>query len=336
MFNKRFVASLAAACGLGIAATTFAAGQAMTQQPQGQGAFEFALIGDTPYGSIEKFENLLDAINADNQVRFVLHSGDIKTGSSFCSDELFWDRYARFQRFEAPFVLTPGDNEWTDCHRVAAGEYVPLERLDALRAIFYPVPGQTLGQHPMTVESQASDPQYGEFVENVRWTTQNVVFATLHIVGSHNGLSAFDANGSVVRTPADDAEVVRRIAATVAWIDGTYAMAEAQGARGVLFLFQANPNFEDAPGASSREGFDEVIAAMVDGAVAFDRPVVLAHGDSHYMRLDKPVRSGGVAVPNITRVENFGSGDYHWLRVVVDPNSAEVFSVHQEIVEANK
>jgi hypothetical protein len=53
------------------------------------------------------------------------------------------------------------------------------------------------------------------------------------------------------------------------------------------------------------------------------------------MRLDKPVRDGGVAVPNITRVENFGSGDYHWVRVVVDPNSEEVFSIRQEIAKAN-
>ena len=42
-------------------------------------------------------------------------------------------------------VLTPGDNEWTDCHRVAAGEYQPLERLAKLREVFYPVPGMTIG-----------------------------------------------------------------------------------------------------------------------------------------------------------------------------------------------
>ncbi|MEU6787396.1 hypothetical protein ABZ912_50105 [Nonomuraea angiospora] len=38
-----------------------------------------------------------------------------------------------FGTFDDPFVLTPGDNEWTDCHRTAAGGYAPTERLDAVR-----------------------------------------------------------------------------------------------------------------------------------------------------------------------------------------------------------
>lgn len=293
-----------------------------TKNANGYGKFEFALIGDTPYASIEGFERVVDDINADNQIKFVLHAGDIKTGSSLCSEELFMDRYTRFQRFEAPFVLTPGDNEWTDCHRANNGSYAPLERLAKLRSLFFAVPGQTLGQKPMTVESQG-----GEFIENVRWSTNNVMFATLHIVGSNNALAPFSA-----RTPADDAEVARRIAATVEWISSAYDKAKTEGANGVLFLFQANPGFEFPAGHSERVGFEEVLAAMVDGAQSYGKPVVLAHGDSHYFRVDKPVRAGAAAVPNVTRVETFGSADYHWLKIVVDPNSDEVFSIHQEIV----
>jgi hypothetical protein len=311
------------------------AGDREDKHEDGYGKFEFALIGDTPYRDVAKFENVLAAINADRKIRFVLHAGDIKTGSSACSDELFADRLERFNRFEAPFVYTPGDNEWTDCHRVAAGQYQPLERLAKLREVFYPVPGQTLGQKSMEVETQASDPAHGEFVEHLRWTRQHVTFATLHVVGSQNALDPFDPKSTAVRTQADDDEVARRIAATLAWIRGTFAQATAEKSRGVLFLFQADPNFEFAPATPERKGFDEVLAALQQEAIAFGKPVVLAHGDSHYMRVDKPVRSGGAAIPNMTRVETFGDADYHWLRVVVDPNSPEVFSVHQEIVEAN-
>lgn len=53
-----------------------------------------------------------------------------------------------------PLVYTPGDNEWTDCHRVNNGAYDPLDRLAAVRKTFFPRPGFTLGP-PMRVDSQA-------------------------------------------------------------------------------------------------------------------------------------------------------------------------------------
>lgn len=298
--------------------------------------FEFALIGDTPYHDLAKFGVMQDSINAAKNIAFVLHAGDIKTGSSECSDELFAARFALFNRFKAPLIFTPGDNEWTDCHRLTAGQYQPLERLAKLRRVFYSTPGQTLGAKPMTVETQAADPRYAEFVEHLRWTRRHVTFATLHMVGSHNGLNDFDPNSTAKRTPADDAEVARRIAASVDWIRSTFAQAKALNSAGVLFLFQADPNLEAAPGSAGRKGFDAVLTALREEAMAFGKPVVLAHGDSHRMRVDKPLRLNGTSIPNLMRVETFGDADYHWLRVVVEPKSPHVFTVYREIVEENR
>jgi hypothetical protein len=53
-----------------------------------------------------------------------------------------------------PLVYTPGDNEWTNCHRVNNGVYDPLERLAAVPKTFFPRPGFTLGP-PMRMDSQA-------------------------------------------------------------------------------------------------------------------------------------------------------------------------------------
>ena len=36
---------------------------------------------------------------------------------------------AGFPAVADPVVYTPGDNEWTDCHRASAGGYLPTERL---------------------------------------------------------------------------------------------------------------------------------------------------------------------------------------------------------------
>lgn len=301
---------------------------------RGYGKFEFALIGDVPYNETDywKFDNVVADINADKKLKWVMHAGDFKNGSTPCSDAMFQDRLQRFQAFKKPFIYTPGDNEWTDCHRANNGAYLPLERLDKIRELFFPIPGKTLGQKTMWVKSQANDPIYAEFVENTRWMEQHVMFAAVHIVGSNNGLAPF-----ATRTSADDDEVARRIAAAQDWIKGTFAEAKAKNARGVFIMFQANPEFELDQGSAGRKGFDEVLADMEREAIEFKKPVVYAHGDSHYMRMDKPMRSSisKRRIENVTRVETFGANDVHWLRVVVDPNSREVFSVHQEIVEQN-
>ncbi|QPK61818.1 metallophosphoesterase [Methylomonas sp. LL1] len=301
---------------------------------KGYAKFEFALIGDAPYAPADfwKLDNVIDEINANKQLKWVLHAGDIKNGSTLCSDEMFTDRLQRFQRFNMPFILTPGDNEWTDCHRANNGSYLPLERLDKLREVFYPVAGLSLGQKSMRVETQADDSAHAEFVENTRWMEQHVMFAAVHIVGSNNALAPFAS-----RSAADDDEAARRIAAAQAWIEETFAKAKQEKARGVLLMFQANPGFELAKGHAGRRGFEEILAVIEREVVGFAKPVILAHGDSHYYRVDKPLL-GSISkrrIENATRLETFGADDVHWLRVEVDPNSDEVFSVHQEIVNAN-
>jgi hypothetical protein len=315
--------------------STIASAQSSGTESEDVKPFEFALIGDMPYANVDfrKFDHLIKEINADQKLAWVLHAGDIKTGLSPCSDELLRDRLKRFQQFQLPFILTPGDNEWTDCHRFTAGSYQPLERLAYLRKIFYPQPGVSLGQSTMTVTTQARDPDFSEFVENVRWKKNRVIFATLHIVGSNNGLLPFSA-----RTQADDDEVKRRINAALFWIKQTFTEARESNAHGVFLLFQANPRFELAKGNDKRLGFEEILNLLEQESVEFGKPVMLAHGDSHHFRLDKPLFSSGAGkehIENVTRVETFGDRDIHWVRVVVDPNSPEVFTIHKQMVEKN-
>ena len=69
----------------------------------------------------------------------------------------------------------------------------------------------------------------------------------------------------------------------------------------------------------------------------FGRPVVLAVGDTHVFRVDKPLYSAetGQLVDTFTRVEPFGNPSIHWVRVEADPTRPEVFSFREELVEAN-
>lgn len=297
-------------------------------QAGGKGPFQFALIGDTPYnapiGSVYRpFDDLVAEINADPKLRFVLHAGDIKSGSERCSDELFADRLARFQQFVPPFIITPGDNEWTDCHRANNGAFAPLERLAALRALLYPVPGQTLGQRPAQLTSQAA---LG-YPENLRWVHHGVVFATLHVVGSSNGLAPFPG-----RSAADDAEVAARAAASLDWMQQAFDLAQSSDAPGLLLMMQANPGLDFISNPAERVGFETLLEQLEQRVIEYGKPVVLAHGDSHYYRIDKPRLDSAPFLPNFTRVETFGAENVHWIRVSVDPKSEDVFFFDAEVV----
>jgi hypothetical protein len=122
-------------------------------------ASSFAVLGDTPYGDEQRlqFPALVADVDADPDVEAVLHLGDIKSGGTTCSDERFADLRALFDTFDDPFVLTPGDNDWTDCHRASNGAYVPTERLDRLREVFFPEPGRALGGGKLELVSQAQE-----------------------------------------------------------------------------------------------------------------------------------------------------------------------------------
>jgi hypothetical protein len=68
------------------------AGAGVGAPAQGEGdEYTFAVIGDIPYGDaqIANFPRVVAQINADPAVRWVNHLGDIKSGSSLCSDEYF-------------------------------------------------------------------------------------------------------------------------------------------------------------------------------------------------------------------------------------------------------
>ncbi|HLL64149.1 MAG TPA: metallophosphoesterase [Micromonosporaceae bacterium] len=307
-------------------ATSLLPGGAAHASPEGRAhaarPVTFALLGDTPYGDAQRavFPALVDDINAEPGVRFVLHAGDVKSGSSTCDDARFADLAALLDTFHDPLVLTPGDNEWTDCHRTAAGGFLPTERLAAVREVFYPRPGWTLGQQPMRVLTQARDPRHRAYLENTLFVRGGVVFAAVHVVGSENDLDPW------AQLPGGDLPAVRlaefeaRQAAALDWIDTAFAVARRSGAPGVLLLMQAEPL--DTP------GFAHIRARIAASARAYDRPVLLVHGDEHVYE----VEPGYAGVPNLTRLETFGDTATQWLRVTANPRAAEVFSWEPQTV----
>jgi hypothetical protein len=295
-------------------------------------SFSFAVIGDVPYGSDQfaEFPSMVSELNAQEDLRFVSHLGDIKAGSALCTDDYFAAIKAQFDRFEAPLVYTPGDNEWVDCHRTNNGSYDPLERLDALRSVFFSNPGKTLGANmPVSVPDPA-------LPENVTFGVQRVAFSVLNVQGSNNSLMPWTGLGMTEPTAAQLQEVATRTAADVKQLERTFADAKATNARAVVVMTQADmfdPYLLRAGAAEHPElvsGFRPIVEALAEGSREFGGEVYLFNGDSHVYNDDSPLAAGSPwldvygqdSADTLHRVTVEGAATSHeWLRVDVEPNS---------------
>ncbi|MDX6665066.1 MAG: hypothetical protein QOG68_1272 [Solirubrobacteraceae bacterium] len=299
-------------------------------------ALTYAVIGDIPYGqpAVDAFPAHISQINADPQVRRVLHLGDIKNGSSLCDTSYFELIRSDFDGFDDPFVYTPGDNEWTDCHRANNGGYVPTERLAEVRRIFFDNPGRTLGRHARRVDSQSA-----AFPENVRWDEGGVTFGMLNVPGSNNDLLPWFGTAETPQQQQDQAnEYATRNAADLAWLKRIFGEAREQDAAAVVLGIQADmwdPAITGDPAQYS--GFTDFVRELARQATRFRGPVLLLNGDSHVYEADRPLADPaatnntiygvGYAVPNLQRVTVDGSNNANdYLRLHIDSRTRGVFS----------
>ncbi len=345
-------ALLAAAITTGIALASGSSGQHRKEHGDGHRTYAIGLWGDLPYSDVQAttgVPSLIADMNSQN-LAFTAHDGDLKSGSSECKDAVYTQALAYLNSLRAPAAFTPGDNDWTDCDRTAG--YSSLERLDHERTLMFGTP-YSFGQHRIRQDVQGaplclavSGP--APCVENRRWTLGAVTYATINIQGSCNNLCD---------TAPDPAEFAARNAADIAWMQQTFDVAKAKHSAAVMLITQADPGFDLSDGTRAPlrdpktlaetdgqpDGFQAFLSALREQVIGFKKPVAYVHGDSHYFRIDKPLLTAtGARVENFTRVETFGDhqenglNDVHWLKVLVDPSSREVFAYQNQIVPANR
>lgn len=320
-----------------------------------------AVFGDWPYSTalLSDAPLLVNSVNNDPDVSLVIHVGDIHSGSMPCTGAGLnpvpatsnpgWNQgiYNIFQQFNDALVYTPGDNEWTDCHKTKEGTSgYPLNELAAVRSLFFPKSGLTLGSNPMEVETQAKQykrafPADAQFVENVIWTQSKVVFVTLNVPGSNNDTLPWSGGtGSpFLNEAARQQEVAERNAANLRWLNRAFDEANETHAEAVVIALQANMWDPEAllPGGDGLNAYDEFVQQLANLSLQFGGPVLLLNGDSHLYGADQPLadpaNATGVihhtqAVPNLTRITVQGSTNHpsEWLKLTIDPKSADVFS----------
>lgn len=233
-------------------------------------------------------DDMIDRINAARPA-FVVHVGDITSGSGPCDDAWLEARARQFARFRAPFVLLPGDNEWTDCRRSG---YDPAERLAKWRTLFC-----------NDVPLQKFLRQSGTYCENVRWEHDGYVFVGLNIPGGNNHLTD------------DPVEHGERMQAVFRWLDAAEALARRRD--GLVVLMQANPFQTRRLGA---DGYAAVRERLRRLGEAMPGMVLLVHGDTHTFRDDSPL-------PGLQRVEVYGWPHIRWASAHVARTGSKPFSV---------
>lgn len=288
----------------------------------------FAVIGDVPYGGdqIDRFPAWIQEINAADP-EFTVHVGDIKNGSTACTDGYITGIRTVFDTVESPLIFTPGDNEWTDCHRPSNGGYDPLERLDFVRDTFYPTPGHTLGE---TTRNVSADTAAG-YPENVQWREDRISMAAVHVVGSNDGTLPW--TGATAATSEQLAEQAARMASALSTVRAAFADAHRRQDRAVAIFLQADmfdptwsPTFADV------SAFTPLVQLLIDESNAYDGETYLFNGDSHVYNEDQPLAAGskwlslyGVrGSSSLERVTVDGSGNNtNWLDVTVGRDKDE-------------
>jgi hypothetical protein len=306
--------------------------------------FAFALWGDMPYakaGDGPKIQALIEDVNASD-IAFSIYDGDIKDGSSRCTDDVYTAAIAMFDGFAKPAIYIPGDNEWTDCHRLNNGGYDNLERLDHIRRTMM-TSAESFGRTRLGLTRQGAPGT--KFSENVRFSHGGIIFVGLNIPGSNNNRVHDEkecTSKSARKWPqceADNAEYRERDAANIAWMDTAFALAAQDKAAGVVLVFQADPGFDlpETEDVNERkdpdyDGYTAFLEAVTAHARSYAGQILLVHGDTHFFKLDKPLIDQEHLIPNITRLQTFGSPNIHWVRVSVDTTSRNVFTVAPMIV----
>src|SRR4051794_999087 len=323
-----------------------------------------AVYGDAPYGTTPTDTSQTDltpafiaAVNADTEVELVLHVGDIHSGKQFCTEAYDRTVFNLWTAFTRPLVYTPGDNEWTDCHKAGEGggtfnkttgqiDYVvdpttgnpvdyakgdPIANLALVRSIFFSQPGRTLGGAKLVL-SQAvafdrAHPSDANFVENVIFVQQRVLVVTINLPGGSNNdtdvwYSAPTASAAQLQ------EINERTGADLRWLDTAFALAKVMRVQAVIIQAQA-VMWDPEKGAVHQAGFEPFVKSMAEHTVAFGKPVLMFNGDSHVYQTGNPFSPDdpnnaihpGYTVPNFHRVVVHGSTlPLKYLRLTIDPH----------------
>ena len=248
----------------------------------------FWTIGDTPYsnGDFGRVETILSDIPED--VEFVVHVGDINSGSSKGVDPAYYESVADLLKTSSvPVFIIPGDNEYNDKNDPTAAFAAWEANFD-----FF----ENNWAHGLTVNHQAIRDENFSFISGEK------LFIGINLVGGR----IHDAQEWADRS-ADD----------LAWIESNFADHGDQVTSAVIFG-HASP---------SKTGYEVFESGFVSASQAFTKPILYLMGDSHEWLADNPYSAAPNLTRIIIDKTGDGSAQDDPLKVSLfdDPNDPYSF-----------
>lgn len=308
--------------------------------------FTFAVIANTLHSPADEAatQRLIEAINRERDVSFIVYNGNLKGPKEACRDALYERRHAVLETSRIPLFFIPGQHDWVDCGTAEAGGFDPIERLDQLRQTLF-ADATSMGQNPLALTRESEVSRFRPFRENVRWLSGDkgekgdkagdIVFVGLNAPGPNNHyLTAGGRNG----------EFEDRVVANAFWLEHAGEYAKRRDARAIVVFLQGDfdPERYERPDrfawlrfahSPRRDGFLEFKRSLVKLAQIFHGPVLVIHGDDEHANggfvIDQPLRNDkGMLVTNLTRVALAPHDRLNqWIQIEADPGRKPPFRV---------
>lgn len=281
--------------------------------------FSFAVVANAfRYGPDE--EGLRQALNAasGDDLAFTVAYG-IKASIEPCSDDLYLQRKALYEKTRSDVILTLGSHDWAECKR-SSGESAAIERLQQVREIFFSESVKLVDAR-ITVVQQSTTEKFRGYSENMRWQKGPVLFATLNLPANNNHyLSAAGRNS----------EFEDRLVANQDWLQRLFTIAKTSKARGIVIFAEANPLARPALDQDARDyqrdGYQEMRRLLVKLSADFQGKVLVVHSGkpSRWASLHKLSWRGNLGELGMLT---------GWARITVQPARPQLFSADLQASE---
>jgi hypothetical protein len=251
------------------------------------GDLVFSVIGDVPYSESElsTLETHVTNHNRYSPSAFLVHVGDIKSGSESCQEIRYQDVADILKGSAVPVFILPGDNEWVDCSNPSQGWSWWMEHLFALEKEF-------CGIWP--VDAQIARP------ENFAFLRDNVLFIGLNYVsGGPSSVTQADVDWVNAQFAAFGSA---RAAVVLAQKEASGILFDAVKARGrafgkpVLYMHGDGHDWEHDP---SFFGEPNMLRVQVERGTSSHPPVQVTVTASNQFQFETDPWPAGT--PQITR-----------------------------------
>ena len=245
---------------------------------------------------------------------FVVANG-IKAGDENCSDEVYNNRRAMFDKAKNGLIVSIAASDWVQCVN-AANRSISTERLSRLRDVFF-ADEFSFGDSKMQLMHQSTMPKFRLYAENMHWRVNDVIFATVNLPSNNN---------NYLNAAGRNSEFEDRQIANNDWLKRIFLKAKISKVDGVVIFCDGNPmvTVEQSSffsSAGKREGFADIRKQINAFSGNFQGKILIVHSDLNARRLS--VASGIDWKGNVGTLHT----DAPWIKISVDPARPQLFAI---------